>query len=122
MPRSDRPRPTRLADMEDSTITRQPGEEPTRGVAWITLSAIIVATHPGGKPRTLVCHFKDVNGAGRWTVTVTPGELQSFGNFQKCVAAELFLWIRHACENERTGRQKAAAWSDAVEVAWGAAT
>jgi hypothetical protein len=86
----------------------------TLGAAWIHLLSIKRLGHGTG----FVCEFRSQDGKRTWQVQVTPQVLQSFRQFQKLVAAEFGLWIRHNCEQERTARMAVAEWDLDVEQAW----
>lgn len=83
----------------------------TAGCEWIELIAVLK------QDDGLVCRFFTPGGMS-WKVAVTPSDLQSFLAFQRRVAGELGLWVRHSSEQERTAKLQADDWRLAVENAW----
>lgn len=94
-----------------SEIVVEANEATTQGCEWVELDAVL-------KEGTgFVCRFSAYGGKS-WKVAMAPADLQSLKGFQRRVAKELGLWVRHASEQERTAKLQADGWKLAVEVAW----
>ena len=97
-----------------SHLTASPAYKPspTEGCRWVELNAVYRSLSSG----KFDCRFSDRES--KWTVEVTPSDLQTFAAFQRKVAADIGLWVRHSSEQERTARLQADDWKLAVENAW----
>lgn len=99
--------------MTNSTAElRTANETPTEGCRWIELDAVYQHFGHG----IFDCRFSDRET--KWTVKVTAKDLQTFAAFQRKVATDVGLWVRHASEQERTAKLQSDDWKLAVEVAW----
>ena len=97
-------------------VATNPGYPPTAyvhvaGAEWIELQGVV-------KDHSDRLFAVFTAGASQRIVPVKPTDLQSFSAFQRRVADELSLWIRHRSEEERTARQQAREWADEVERAF----
>ena len=101
----------RLAVSHSNALILESNQRTTAGCHWIDLIAVL------REGPDLVCRFHTLGGAG-WKVYVAPADLQTFVAFQRKVAAQLGLWVRHDSEQERTARLQADDWKLAVENAW----
>lgn len=52
-----------------------------------------------------------------WRVTAKPRDLQTFGAFQRCVAAKLGLWVNHPSQHLHPSR-RTWDWQTAVRLAF----
>ena len=94
-----------------NALVLEKNQSTTAGCHWIELIAVLK------QDDGLVCRFYTPGGKS-WKVFVTPTDLQTFAAFQRKVAADLGLWVRHSSEQERTARLQADDWKLAVENAW----
>jgi hypothetical protein len=96
--------------MHSNKLILQANQSGTAGCEWVDLIAILK------EDDGLICRFYTPGGKS-WKVHVKPRDLQTFAAFQRRVAEELDLWIRHSSEQE-PARLQADDWRLAVENAW----
>ncbi len=104
-------------NLENTDVTHsnalilEKNQRTTAGCHWVDLIAVL------REGPDLVCRFYTPGGMS-WKAYVAPADLQTFAAFQRKVATQLGLWVRHSSEQERTAKLQADDWKLAVECAW----